>query len=667
MNSNWITDSEFEKLEPRNVFSRQLTREKLPCDEHRNCHILFRKKFTLSSMPQKAVMRITADDYYKLYINGKFVSQGPAPTYHFSYGYNTLDVTGFLQSGENTIAIHTLYQGLINRVWVSGDLRHGMVCELEADGEVIVKSDESFLTHRHTGYRETGTVGYATQFLEEYDSSSAEVGFEQPDFDDSYWENAVVKKNTDYTLVEQTTKSLVFETIKPIHTELHDDAIFIDFGACYVGYLNVTAKGNRGESITVRCGQELNGDDTVRYNMRCNCKYEETWLLSGKTDTLDWFDYKSFRYVELLLPDNCEIRDISLTARHYPFALKANMNPKFTNNENLKRIWELCLHSQRYGVQEVIQDCMDREKGFYLGDGCYTALTHMILTEDDSIVRKLIDDAFKTTFITPTMMTCLDCAFMQEIAEYPLYLVSLILWHYRLTGDKAYLEENYPKVCELLDAYRNEYEQEFLLQNLDKWCVVEWPKEYRDGYDVDITEGQICTEPHVVLNAVYIEAIRCTNVMAKCLDKQPYREETPLIQAFWNAFHDDHKHLFKDSKRSEHISYIGNVYTYAYMLYKDEEDKSNMESMIANRGIHDVALFGSFPLLCGLIRHRQYTLLKDMFEDEGAWLRMLREDATTTFESWGKDLKKNASLFHLTFSYAAVFLADMDLQFLLNE
>jgi len=39
---------------------------------------------------------------------------------------------------------------------------------------------------------------------------------------------------------------------------------------------------------------------------------------------------------------------------------------------------------------------------------------------------------------------------------------------------------------------------------------------------------------------------------------------------------------------------------------------------------------------------------------------MLREDATTTFEGWGKDTKWNTSLFHLTMSYAALFLADTD-------
>ena len=106
-----------------------------------------------------------------------------------------------------------------------------------------------------------------------------------------------------------------------------------------------------------------------------------------------------------------------------------------------------------------------REKGFYVGDGCYTALAHMVLTGDDSMVRKLIDDAFACTFITPGMVTCLDCSLMQEIAEYPLYLVSLVLWHYRLTGDRAYLSRNYTGVVSLLENYRTVYEKDHLLHD----------------------------------------------------------------------------------------------------------------------------------------------------------------------------------------------------------
>lgn len=58
----WITDSEFYELVPRNVFHKQLEPIDLPCDEHRNRHILFRKKFSLEKYGQPAKIYISADD-----------------------------------------------------------------------------------------------------------------------------------------------------------------------------------------------------------------------------------------------------------------------------------------------------------------------------------------------------------------------------------------------------------------------------------------------------------------------------------------------------------------------------------------------------------------------------------------------------------------------------
>lgn len=146
----WITNSEFANLKPRNVFHKQLDKVDLPCDEHRNRHILFRRKFVCDSLAENAMLYISADDYYKLYINGQFAAQGPAPSYHFKYNYNVIDISKYLQKGENLIAAHTLYQGLINRVWQSGDNRHGLILDLVIDGETVVTSDESFITSPHT-------------------------------------------------------------------------------------------------------------------------------------------------------------------------------------------------------------------------------------------------------------------------------------------------------------------------------------------------------------------------------------------------------------------------------------------------------------------------------------------------------------------------------------
>jgi hypothetical protein len=662
----WITDYEFFQLEPRNVFHRQLQKVKLSCESHRNRHILFRREFFITDHKKPSTIYISADDYYKLYINGQFVGQGPAPSYHFAYNYNEIDVTSFLRPGKNIIAVHTLYQGLINRVWQSGDQRHGLIFDLLSDGEVVICSDTSVKTAVHSAYREIGTVGYKTQFLEEYDSRSTHVGFERIDYEDSDWDYAQISQYDDHILTKQESHMLTFESIQPVAMEQYSDCYRFDFGSAYVGYLDLTVEGCSGDTVTIRCGQELDPDGTLRYHLRANCCYEESWILRDGKNRLDWFDYKSFRYVEILLPEECKILNCVLIARHYPFALKAQLAPEYTNDLRLRKVWELCVHTQKYGVQEVIQDCMEREKGFYLGDGCYTALTNMLLTHDDSMVRKLIDDAFSTTFITPGLVTCLDCSYMQEIAEYPFMLVYLCLWHYRFTGDIQYLRTNYPKITALLESYRESYEENNLLSNLDKWCVVEWPKNFQDGYDVEITEGIICTQPHVSLNAYYIEAVKTANKIANILDIDIYRDETPLRQAFMNAFYCKDKLLFKDGVDTDHISIVGNMFPFAFGLCPDKACEEKIVALLSERKISSLSLFCSFLALWGLHRCGRSEMVKEMLLDENAWLRIIREDSKTTFEGWGKDTKWNTSLFHLTLSYAAAFMTDFNASALFN-
>jgi len=657
---SWITTEEFATLNPRNVFHRQLDKSVKFPEEHMNRHILFRKKFDVIQDYKEATLYITADDYYKLYINGQFVTQGPTPAYPFAYTYNTVDISSFLRQGENLIAVHTYYQGMINRVWVSGDNRHGLLCDLEIDGTICLQSDSSFLVQMHSGYKQLAFTGAKTQFLEEYNSNASEIGFFTEEFDDSNWTQASVRTYVDYQLIPKQTESLVFEKKLPEHIEIVQDRFVIDFGKCYVGYLNVVAKGKKDEKIIVRCGHELNEDGTVRYQLRANCTYEEEWTLSGKEDQLDWFDYKSFRYVEIIAPADCVLKNIYLNARHYPFELKTNPKPEYSQSKEILSIWDLCVNTLQYGVQEVIQDCMDREKGFYVGDGCYTALAHMILTHDDAMVRYLIDSARLSSSFVKTTVTCLNCSFMQEIAEFPLILVSLILWHYKWSGDKEYLKQNYAFAKGVVENYRIDYEQDGLLKHLDKWCVVEWPDNYRDGYDVDLKEGQICEPAHMVINAYYLEAISNLNKIAELLGESQYRDLTKMKNRFFEVFYDEKNHVFKDSEWSSHSSYISNVFAYGFGLLPDMECEENILTQIKEKGISNVSLFGAFPMLCGLIKNGEEQEVKNMLLDEGAWLRMLREGATTTFEGWGKECKRNASLFHLTMSYAAVFIADID-------
>lgn len=656
----WISNETLARLVPRNVFHRQLDKPDLPCDKYRDQHVIFRKSFSVDTAFERALLYVSADDYYKLYVNGVFVAQGPSPSYHFQYNYNEIDLSAYLHVGDNLIAVHTLYQGLINRVWQSGDLRHGLICDLMIDGKLALCSDEAFRVALHSGYTELGVCGYDTQFLEQYDSRAAEVGFTAPDFDDSAWEYAAICQNDDHILVPQKSHMLTFEELDPVAVKQNGNRILYDFGSNYVGYLSLVASGKDGDCVILRCAQELNDDGTPRFKLRANCNYEEKWILRNGESTLDQFDYKAFRFAELEIPEGVEIIKATLLVRHAPFSLQATLKSEYASDPDLKRIWNLCVHTQRYGVQEVIQDCMEREKGFYLGDGCYTALTNLILTGDDSMVRKLIDDAFASSFITDTLVTCMDCSLMQEIGEYPLILVYLVLWHYRLCGDRSYLEQTYPKITALLDAYRREYERDGLLRDLDKWCVVDWPKNFQHDYAVDVTQGKVCAEAHVAINAYYLAAVRTANMVASILGELPYRDEAPLYTVFLNTFYDQEKHLFRDGETHDHISVLGNAFVYGFELYPDQACREKILALFDPHGIDKFSFFGAFALLMGFARDGDEHRLRHALKNNGAWLRMLREDATTTFESWSKDSKWNTSLFHLTMSYAAIFLAEID-------
>ncbi len=632
----WITAEEFASLEKINVFHRYLDSVKIRKSKYENKHILFRRRFSLENF-ESAKIYICADDFYKLYINGEFVGSG-------SERVNCYNIAPYLKKGENLIAVHTYYQGLINRVFESGNNLHGMICDIVSNRKDVLSSNESFLYSYHEGYSSNGITGYDTQFLESYDASEKQVGFELPDFDDSEWKHSVCFDNTKaYPL----TVSLEYETVKPKLIKT-DYGYFADFKKNYVGWLNLCAKGEKGEIITLHYGQETE-NGRVKYKMRANCKYEDEIILSGNNDKFTSFDYKAFRYVEIILPKGAIVDEssITLTARHYPVIIPE----RHFENESLQSIWDLCTHTLKYGIQESVIDCPDREKGCYLGDGCYIALTVGKLTSDWNLFKQLIRDALKTKTVSPTLLTCLNCSLVQEIAEFPLIMIICTEIYYSLTGDREFIDEILDEYNNLLECYKSSYTNaQGLISKTDKWCVAEWPDNFRDGYDVDLPQNKEIKSIHCVINAYFYAAMRAFNSLAgeTVFDTEKFKN------AYLSAFYDSEKKAFKDSDISNHSSLISNSFSYAFGLCPDKETEEKIVLEIEKRGINSLNIFGVFPLLFKMQSDKRD--ITKHIQNPNAWLNMLSQGASTTFETWEKEEKWNTSLFHITLSYIAFFM-----------
>lgn len=641
----WYTVEPFHKLTPICLFHKEqetcvgnnLLQEN---QKITNLHVLARADLELHKKT-KVILQISADDYYKLYINGIFVSQGPAPAYPADYFYQEFDISEYLIEGKNVFAVHLYYQGLVNRVWNSGDQRFGI-------GTRIIFDEEE--TELHWRYRITaayqGTVtGYDTQFLENFDSNKWDENWASVTYEEKGYRPMVVANWADYTFHLQPTKQLKLYKKVPFTCETTDEGLFVDFGEELTGSLEIVAEGEKGQQIRICCGEELLEPKKVRYEMRCNCTYEETWILSGGSCRLEQYDYKAFRYVNLFYDDKVTIKELYAVVRHYP--LEEEWCTFTCSDKQLERIFQICKNAVKYGTQEGYLDCPSREKGQYLGDAVVTAHAQILLTGTTEMLRKCIRQFADTDQICKGLMAVAPGSLMQEIADFSLLWSELLLLDYQYTKDKAFLQKYYPVAKKVLYHFQQyEGEMGMLRQVADKWNLVDWPENLRDGYDFELFRPVVADGYHNVINALYIGAMKTLAQIEHILSLPQSFDWENYKAAFIKMFYEEDTGLFCDAKGSSHCSLHANIYP-VYFGFLDERKNDVIVKFFLEKGLK-CGVFVSYFLLKGMARSgykkEAYHLIIN--ESEQGWVNMLREGATTCFEAWGKDQKWNTSLLH---------------------
>lgn len=107
-----------------------------------NQTVIFRKSFHLDSELKTADLSITADTFYRLYVNGKWINDGPSRGYPKHYNYDLLDLSAYLKVGENEIKVIAKYfgAGTFHQICQQA----GFLAQLEINQETAVISDSSW-------------------------------------------------------------------------------------------------------------------------------------------------------------------------------------------------------------------------------------------------------------------------------------------------------------------------------------------------------------------------------------------------------------------------------------------------------------------------------------------------------------------------------------------
>ncbi|MBD3265596.1 Bacterial alpha-L-rhamnosidase [bacterium] len=667
-NARWIENPLFRNLPFRFLYRQEEEKDVSGVEEGdpKNIHTLYRKTFRVKDRPiQSAKLYITADDVYKLYLNESFIGLGPSPAYLFAYAYNGWDVKKNLAAGENCLAAHVYYQGEVNRVWGSGDNLQGLLAQLEivyenGDKEIII-TDGSWKNHQTHAYDSGRTLGYKTQYAEDIDLRKLDPDWKNVNFDDSGWNTPYVEGNPvppQYTLDAQITPPLAVKKVWPEKViEKEPGRYFIDFGTELAGMTCFRVTGPAGHKVEIRHGEELSGPNEVRHDMRANMKYQEFITLAGREDdTIEFFDYKGFRYVEVLnWPEKLNKEDVWVRNRHYPFDESAC---EFSSsNPLLNDIWQLCKNGVKQGTQDTYLDCPTREKGGYLGDAYVTGQSHLYLTGDTRVLKKTLRDFAHSARICPGLMAVAPGNFMQEIADYSLLWPIILERYYMWSGDKAFVEEMIPILDGLLGWFAQYENPDGLLEAVkEKWNLVDWPKNLRDGYDYERAEQGINT----VLNHFYYgclhSAIRLYNI-AGCEEKADAMGKKAEIhkKAAQEQLVNAKKGIFVDAAGSEHSSLHANALSLMFGLHP-EKGLYNLIPFVATRNMNCGVYFASF-VLEGLYKTGQDQWAYELLTSKGehSWYNMLQAGATTCMEAWGPEQKWNTSWCH-PWSSAPIFI-----------
>lgn len=326
-------------------------------------HVVFRKEIKVINMPVKAVINIFAYNRFTLYINGRYVTRGPVRFENKQPEYYLEDITPFLKTGKNDIAVivhryehngrimnHTPgFTALIQIIGQKGNYQ-----SFKTDGSWKVAKDETFL----------GRPSNWSSIRENIDARKMPANYIGANFNDDHWENAITLHTTDWPLLhKQGIPSLRETEIKglSINGKLLSaslplqmnagDSIMISIPAYTQAYFSFDMNASENAGIIFGDKNGLFNNTYQAYN-------------GNQTYTTD-DTYASMGFYIKLNSGHVRFNNIHVVERLYPFTQIGKFE---CNDTSLNHLYKMLTRSLQILSEDAYVDCAARERVEWMDD-----------------------------------------------------------------------------------------------------------------------------------------------------------------------------------------------------------------------------------------------------------------------------------------------------------
>ncbi len=596
----------------------------------------FRKGLTLNEKPDRFVIHVSADNRYKLYVNGVQVAAGPAKGDVRNWSFDTVDIAPWLQAGDNLVSSVVWNFAEQRPVAVMSLGQSGFLIQGDSEKERALDTGKEWKVLRTDAYspEPVHVRGYyAAGCTDRVDGERYPWGWEQIAYADSSWSaalpvgQAALKGAGNYHLWYLVPRPIPPMEVRPVPmkhgldgtTVAPGDSVsfLIDNKELTTGYPRLHFSGGAGAEITLGYAEALyeqdkgwaKGDRSVTAGKRF-VGYQDVILPDGGADrSFEPLWWRTWRYLKLTVKTAEEpltLDSLTAVSSMYPFVRESRFDAP--DDPSLQQMLDIGWRTARLCAHETYMDCPYYEQLQYFGDARIQALVTMYNTRDTCLVRNLLEQGRQSLDADGLMMSRYPSHILQDIAPYALFWLNTCHDWWMYHGDEAYLKTLLPAMRSTLCWFGERLGDDGLLHHVPSWIFADWASLENGTFPAD-AEGR-----SAYLDLIHILALRDAAEMEDAFGDPWYaaayrRTAGKAVSAIKAAYWSDERKLFADDGARKSFSQHINSLAILADLVTGPEATELMKRIVEDRELRPCTLYFRYYLQRAMAHCGQGNLL----------------------------------------------------------
>jgi len=585
----------------------------------------------------KGTVRLFAACRYILYINGKYICEGPCRSAEDVRYYETVEVD--FEKGENTIVVEVMHMtvdrefsscfkaekpmllfqvctefGVINSD-ADWECRH-VVSNVLAGGKSFGVFTDFIPPFEHiTGLKKTQELSLEVCGYFDFDGiERSGFGFETPLY------------------LEPRPIPIIYPQ-EPIALKVINKGegfIELDSGEYTTAKVEFALKAGCTYKILYAECYQFGNEKRLRDDISGQLRGPYDMVCAEEDMTFSPFWYRAFRFVRIEC-ENPEENVISVRACrvNYPFDITGRFE---CSDEAYNKMWDVSINTLKCCTHEIYMDCPYYEQQQYVMDSAVESAVTMRLTQDVRMVKKCISEFAASQQSTGLLSANYPCSYVQIIPGFSFFFVFLLKDYLEYSADLPFVARYTGVVDKMLSYFDDQVREKGYISNSRFWDYQDWVNGWNCGKAL-VNAGEAIT----LYNLYYACALKdaafiCRQVGREGLAEDYEKRYAKVKNVINDLCYDEEKGMYRDGTNCNGYS----VHTAIWAILSEVAPEDKMDKMMRNLFDMRISRAGfsmNYYLFRAIEKCGAYEQAFGMFD---AWKQMLDNHCTTWCENPGK-------------------------------